>query len=61
MSAPYTYEATRTFRGDEAAEQGDEADEAWSTSELRSLSPVFDGQTEAMASTVVGYRGGAAS
>jgi hypothetical protein len=24
------------------AEQGDEADEAWSTSELRSLSPVFD-------------------
>src|SRR5262245_46173954 len=27
---------------DEAAEQGDEADEAWRTSELRSLSPVFD-------------------
>ena len=25
-----------------AAQQGDEADEAWSTSELRSLSPVFD-------------------
>ena len=25
-----------------AVEQGDEADEAWSTSELRSLSPVFD-------------------
>jgi hypothetical protein len=27
-----------------ATEQGDEADEAWSTSELRSLSPVFCGQ-----------------
>ena len=30
-------------RDDKAAEQGDEADEARSTSELRSLSPVFDG------------------
>jgi hypothetical protein len=27
-----------------AAEQGDEADEAWLTSEPRSLSPVFGGQ-----------------
>ena len=29
--------------------------------ELRSLSPVFDGQTEVVASTVVTYRTGAAS
>ena len=29
-------------RSGDAAQQGDEADEAWSTSELRSLSPVFD-------------------
>jgi hypothetical protein len=33
----------RCARSRGAAEQGDEADEAWSTSELRSLSPVFDG------------------
>jgi hypothetical protein len=29
-----------------AAQQGDEADEVWSTSELRSLSPVFDDLSE---------------
>jgi len=32
---------------DEAAQQGDEAGEAWSTSELRSLSPVLDGRLQA--------------
>jgi hypothetical protein len=37
-------EAIRAASGwNEAAEQGDEADEARSTSELRSLSPVFGG------------------
>ena len=34
-----------------AAEQGDEADEAWSTSKLRSLSPVFDGHDESSVTT----------
>ena len=30
-------------RNNDASEQGVEADEAWQTSELRSLTPVFDG------------------
>ncbi len=40
----------REVRLSDAAEQGDEADEAWSTSEPRSLSPVFGGRS--------GQRGG---
>jgi hypothetical protein len=36
---------------DGAAQQGDEADEAWSTSELRSLSPVFGGHEVRSVST----------
>ena len=40
-----------------AAEQGDEADEAWSTSELRSLSPVFDGRDRAMSESICGACG----
>ena len=33
---------SQAFEGGGAVEQGDEADEAWPTSEFRSLSPVFD-------------------
>ena len=41
-----------------AVQQGDEADEAWSTSELRSLSPVFGGREvgKMQRTDLAGYR-----
>jgi len=46
-----TQRAAHEYRG--AAEQGVEADEAWSTSELRSLTPVFGGHEAEMRVTVL--------